>query len=634
MANSGDVIVINNGKLTKTATGSSHVATVAGSLTVTENLTVNGTTVTLNTATLDVQDKNITLNQGSGDTSGSADGAGITIQDAVDASTDASILWDATNDEFDFSHTVNVAGNLIVSGSIDGIADLASTVAANTAKVTNATHTGDVTGSTALTIANDAVTYAKIQNVSSNNVLLGNDDGANSAVQELTAAEVRAILNVADGAQVNVPTNLSQTTAASQLTISSSTGTDIVVAEATGTIAGLMSTAHHDKLDGIEAGATADQTAGEIRTLLGTGNSGVVPSAGNAGEFLAANGAFAVPSYSTKQSLDVDHLINLSGVSAESDNLGTFPGNVIPDSSTVKSALESLEQEVERSSVQNTLTATEGQFINEFFSPAEKIQPGKILYPAGNRTLGIAASNNAAKDAVVGMSLDNAQPNAELEIAVMGNHSSIQNDQTLEFNVSKNGSATLHYYRLVAKTSGSNSTSWSGTGADSGNPYIWNIVINASGENNTNVAGHIKTALEHSSGGLDTNFSAGDVGDVTLSGGGTGKGFSLTADTAGKEYNFEVTSNEWQTSSNQMEAQITAFDAAQVKMAIPGSSVVGFNFSSGYVVGQELYLDSTGNPSSSVPGSGAVIRVGYVMSIDNPSGGDTMLFSPQFIMDN
>ena len=34
----------------------------------------------------------------------------------------------------------------------------------NTAKVTNATHTGEVTGSAALTIANDAVTFAKLEN--------------------------------------------------------------------------------------------------------------------------------------------------------------------------------------------------------------------------------------------------------------------------------------------------------------------------------------------------------------------------------------------------------------------------------------------------------------------------------------
>ena len=83
-------------------------ATVTGNTTITGNLTVNGTTTTLNTATLDVEDKNITLNKGSGDTSASANGAGITIQDAVDASNDATILWDASNDEFDFSHGITL----------------------------------------------------------------------------------------------------------------------------------------------------------------------------------------------------------------------------------------------------------------------------------------------------------------------------------------------------------------------------------------------------------------------------------------------------------------------------------------------------------------------------------------------
>ena len=81
------------------------------------DLTVQGTTTTLNTATLDVEDKNITLNKGSGDTSGSANGAGITIQDAVDASNDATILWDATNDEFDFSHPITIAGKVDATGA-------------------------------------------------------------------------------------------------------------------------------------------------------------------------------------------------------------------------------------------------------------------------------------------------------------------------------------------------------------------------------------------------------------------------------------------------------------------------------------------------------------------------------------
>ena len=48
-------------------------------------------------------------------------------------------------------------------------------IAANTAKTTNATHTGDVTGSGSLTIANDAVTTAKIANIAVTTAKLSND---------------------------------------------------------------------------------------------------------------------------------------------------------------------------------------------------------------------------------------------------------------------------------------------------------------------------------------------------------------------------------------------------------------------------------------------------------------------------
>jgi hypothetical protein len=84
--------------------------TVSTNLTVSGDLTVTGTTSTLNTADLTVEDKNIVLNyNATGNTTASADGAGITIQDAVDASTDASILWNATEDRFDFSNEVSIS---------------------------------------------------------------------------------------------------------------------------------------------------------------------------------------------------------------------------------------------------------------------------------------------------------------------------------------------------------------------------------------------------------------------------------------------------------------------------------------------------------------------------------------------
>ncbi len=99
---------------------------------------------------------------------------------------------------FDGSN-LSVGGNIVVGGTVDGI-DIGTDVAANTLKVTNATHTGDVTGDGALTIAADAVTYAKMQNVVADERILGNVAGAGEPVVELTATQVRAMINVADGA--------------------------------------------------------------------------------------------------------------------------------------------------------------------------------------------------------------------------------------------------------------------------------------------------------------------------------------------------------------------------------------------------------------------------------------------------
>lgn len=77
-----------------------------------------------------------------------------------------------------------------------------SAVVANTAKVTNATHTGDVTGSTALTIANDAVTNAKMANVATATIK-GRVTASTGDPEDLTATQVRTLLNVADGATAN-----------------------------------------------------------------------------------------------------------------------------------------------------------------------------------------------------------------------------------------------------------------------------------------------------------------------------------------------------------------------------------------------------------------------------------------------
>lgn len=91
--------------------------TISGNLVVTGDLTVQGTTTTINVADLTVADKDITLNYSTGDSSSTANNAGIVIQDAVSASTDASLLWKTASDTFEFSH--GVVTPTLVSGNID-----------------------------------------------------------------------------------------------------------------------------------------------------------------------------------------------------------------------------------------------------------------------------------------------------------------------------------------------------------------------------------------------------------------------------------------------------------------------------------------------------------------------------------
>ena len=66
---------------------------------------------------------------------------------------------------------------------------------------THPNHTGDVTstGDGATSIANSAVTYAKIQNVSATDRILGRDSSGAGVIEEITPASLRTMLNVSDG---------------------------------------------------------------------------------------------------------------------------------------------------------------------------------------------------------------------------------------------------------------------------------------------------------------------------------------------------------------------------------------------------------------------------------------------------
>ena len=85
-----------------------------GTVIIAGDLQVDGTTTTINSTTVTVDDLNLTLASGAA-SAAAANGAGITVDGA-----NATITYDSTNDEWDFNKNVNITGNLILSGTVDG----------------------------------------------------------------------------------------------------------------------------------------------------------------------------------------------------------------------------------------------------------------------------------------------------------------------------------------------------------------------------------------------------------------------------------------------------------------------------------------------------------------------------------
>ncbi len=108
-----------------------------------------------------------------------------------------------------------------------------------------------------------------------------------SAPGSMSAADKAKLDGIAAGAQVNVPTNLGITGTADARTITSSTGTNVTLPVATTSVAGLMAIGDKAKLDGIAAGAqlnvatnlgyTAAASNGTVSSS--TGNNATLPAA-------------------------------------------------------------------------------------------------------------------------------------------------------------------------------------------------------------------------------------------------------------------------------------------------------------------------------------------------------------------
>ena len=182
----------------------------------------------------------------------------------------------------------------VATTSVSGVMSttIFDAVTANTAKSGNATHTGDVTGSGSLTIAADAVTYAKMQNLATANRVLGSTStgviGETQIVEAMiandavTADKLANSINSAIAANTakntNVSTNLSLGNSNAARTLSSSDGDNVTLPVATTSISGLMSSAIFDAVTANTAKTTntdVDVSVGNLETRLSQINSNI-----------------------------------------------------------------------------------------------------------------------------------------------------------------------------------------------------------------------------------------------------------------------------------------------------------------------------------------------------------------------
>ena len=136
-------------------------------LTVSGDLVVQGNTVTLNTATLVVEDKNIVLANGAINAA-AADGAGFSIQGA-----NANLTYLSSGDKFEFTKNLSVLGNINLTGLFTSENFSANNITANTLSVSGNVSFGTGTGGTLTGLAFAYATNV-VANLVTTDVLIAN----------------------------------------------------------------------------------------------------------------------------------------------------------------------------------------------------------------------------------------------------------------------------------------------------------------------------------------------------------------------------------------------------------------------------------------------------------------------------
>lgn len=193
------------------------------------------------------------------------------------------------------------------------------------------------------------------------NATLGSFSG-NIITDNTTIKNALQQLEIAIGSG-NGTTDLSTVYTTSTVTINSSTGTDATITQAIasdnsgiGGTAGIIRAVDRKKLDNsisniiwdtginVTESVTNTDTKRDIRYVSESGDFGLLGAVGvnNAG----SNNMGLLPKNVIQSRLGIHNISLLTGVGENSSQLGTFSGNIIPDNSSIKTALQALESSI------------------------------------------------------------------------------------------------------------------------------------------------------------------------------------------------------------------------------------------------------------------------------------------------
>ncbi len=231
-------------------------------VTVSGNLTVNGTTTTVNSTTLAIADSVIELNYG-----GSATKAGILTKDATGTLTSGSFLWDATNDYW----IAGASGSELPIATTTGTQTLTNkTIAAGSNTISGLTNSNlsGTAGITNANLANSTISGIALgSNLATLTIGTGLSGTSYNGSTGVTIANTGVTSNVA-GSGISVSGATGAVTITNTGVTSNVAGTGVSVSGATGavtiSIGQAVATSSNVQFNSLGIGMAASATAGRI----------------------------------------------------------------------------------------------------------------------------------------------------------------------------------------------------------------------------------------------------------------------------------------------------------------------------------------------------------------------------------